>query len=223
MIVVACGLHGGAGTTTVATLLAQATARQHPHRVLLCDASPGAGDLALAYETASSSDLNALALLIAEQRTPTVVPWLDLVDGVRLLARGPEPRPAAPPAALATALRDANSVHDLVVVDAGALAAPAAASVLPVADLVLWTLDAGASLRRCAHLLSGQHSVPARHAPWLLAVSATGRQSQPVASVQLAALVPSAARHVHLPHLGGIAADDPARELARGNLLSALT
>ncbi|WCB95474.1 hypothetical protein DSM104299_04221 [Baekduia alba] len=223
MIVAVCGLHGGAGTTTIAVLLAQAAARQRPHRVLLCDAAPGAGDLAYTYGSASASDLNALAIIGAEGRTPSETPWLDLVDGVRLLARAAAPRPAASAAVIATALLDAGTVHELVVIDAGSLTSPAAAAALPIADLVIWTLDAGALLQRCAHLLAGPHSTTARHAPWLLAISAIGRQAHPTVAAPLADIVPSAARQVLLPHLAELGAQDLAHQLAGEQLLGALT
>jgi hypothetical protein len=223
MIVAVCGLHGGAGTTTVAQLLAHAAAHHAPGSVLLCDADPGAGDQALAHGLASASDLHALASMVAERRQPTVVPWADLPNGVRLLSRAPSARPPAPAHAAAQVLRDAATTHQLVVIDAGPLTSPHAAPALRVTDLVVWALDASAQTDRCAALLTSTHSTPARHAPWLLAVSATGRDLQPDIAAELSAIVPSAKRQVRLPTMRTLPPEHPARHLAGAQLLAALT
>jgi MinD-like ATPase involved in chromosome partitioning or flagellar assembly len=92
MIVAVCGLHGGAGTTTIAALLAHAAAAQQPGGVLLCDSVPGAGDLALALGAVSPYNLTDVARLAASRQTPTQLPWLEQADGPRLMARAPAPR-----------------------------------------------------------------------------------------------------------------------------------
>jgi MinD-like ATPase involved in chromosome partitioning or flagellar assembly len=222
MLVVVCGLHGGAGTTTVAQILAAAAALHTPGSVLLCDAAPGDGDQALAHGLASASDLHALAHMVAEGRQPTVVPWADLTNGVRLLARAPEPRPPAPAAAVEEVLRDAAATHQLVVADAGTITSPYAPAALRAADVVIWALDSTATSRHCAALLSGNHSNPARHVAWLLAVNATGRDPQPTVGAELSALVPSAGSQVLIPVVRALDSADPSRQLAGSQLLAAL-
>jgi Flp pilus assembly CpaE family ATPase len=222
MIVAVCGLHGGAGTTTLALLLADAAAAQRHGRVLVCDTSPTAGGLALAARAASAYNLADVARLTAAGRRPTQVPWADLPAGTRLMARAPGRRAAAPASAIATVLTDAAAAHDLVVIDAGQIADDHATAALRAADVVLWTLDATAQLTRCAHLLAGELSTPARDATWLLAASATGRHGQPAAAAQLAELVPTASRLTFVPVIGQLPNDDPARVLVGAQLLSQL-
>jgi septum formation inhibitor-activating ATPase MinD len=222
MIVAVCGLHGGAGTTTIATLLARAAAAQQPGRVLLCDSAPGAGDLALALGATSPYNLTDVARLAASRQTPAEVPWLDQADGLRVMARAPARRAAAQTDAVTQVLRDAGAVHSLVVVDAGTLRAEHATAALRAADVVLWTLDATARLDRCATLIGGPLATEARHARWLLAASATGRDSDVPVAARLTELVPTAARLVLIPALGQRAAVAPQRLLAGTQLLSAL-
>jgi hypothetical protein len=222
MIVAVCGLHGGAGTTTIATLLARAAARQQPGQVLLCDSAPGAGDLALAIGAASAYNLTDVARLAAARQTPTEVPWLEQADGLRVMARAPARRAAAPTDATTQVLRNAAAAHSLVVVDTGTLQSEHATAALRAADVVLWTLDATAQLDRCAALLGGPLTADARHARWLLAASATGRDGDAPVATRLTELVPTAARLVLVPAVGHAAPDGPERLLAGANLLSAL-
>ncbi|HMJ34786.1 MAG TPA: hypothetical protein VK501_12810 [Baekduia sp.] len=223
MIVAVCGLHGGAGTTTIAALLARAAAAQQPGRVLLCDSAPGAGDLALALGAASPYNLTDVARLADDRQTPAEVPWLEQADGLRVMARAPARRAAARPDAVVKVLRDAAAAHSLVIVDAGALQSEHAAAALHAADIVLWTLDATAQLDRCAALLGGPLATDARHARWLLAASATGRDADVPVAARLTELVPTAARLILIPAVGHRAAIAPERLLAGTQLLSALS
>jgi hypothetical protein len=206
VIVAVCGLHGGAGTTTIAVLLARAAARRAPGRVLLCDTDPGAGDLATALATTSAHNLAELARLVAAHRRPTATPWTDLDDGLRLLAREPTRREHAPAEVAARVLADAAAAHDLVIVDAGPITASHNIAALQAADIVLWTIDATAHLDRCAQLLASDHSTTARDARWLLAASNTGRTGVEVTAAQLGELVPSLEQLVLVPAIGPLAA-----------------
>jgi hypothetical protein len=206
VIVAVCGLHGGAGTTTVAVLVAQAAARHAPGRVLLCDTDPGAGDLAIALGTTSPHDLAELARLVSAHRRPSVTPWDDLDGGLRLLARAPGRRDAAAADVAAHVLADAAAAHDLVVIDGGQLTASHNIAALQAADAVLWTIDATAHLDRCAQLLASDHSTTARDARWLLAASNTGRTGVEVTAAQLGELVPSLEQVVLVPVIGPLAA-----------------
>jgi pilus assembly protein CpaE len=222
MIVAVCGLHGGAGTTTIAALLARAAAAQQPGRVLLCDSAPGAGDLALALGASSAYNLADVARLAAARQTPAEVPWLEQPDGLRVMARVPARRAAARTDAVIQVLRDAAAAHSLVVVDAGALQSEHATAALRAADVVVWTLDATARLDRCAALLGGPLTADARHARWLLAASATGRVGDAPVAMRLTELAPTAARLVLVPAIGDAAADAPEPLLAGSQLLSTL-
>jgi septum formation inhibitor-activating ATPase MinD len=222
MIVAVCGLHGGAGTTTIATLLGRAAAIQQPGRVLLCDSAPGAGDLALALGAASPYNLADVARLAASGQAPAELPWLQQADGLRVMARAPARRAAAATDSVIQVLRDAGATHSLVVVDAGTLTSDHAAAALRAADVVLWTLDATAQLNRCAALIGGPLATDARHARWLLAASATGRDSDVPAAARLTELGPTAARLVLVPTVGHCTADAPESLLAGSQLLSAL-
>jgi hypothetical protein len=222
MIVAVCGLHGGAGTTTIATLLARAAAAQQPGGVLLCDSAPGAGDLALSLGDASPYSLTDVARMAASRQTPAQMPWLEQADGLRVMARAPARRAAASTDAVVQVLRDADAAHSLVVVDAGALQSEHATAALRAADVVLWALDATAQLDRSAALLGGPLAADARHARWLLAASATGRDGDVPVAARLTELVPTAAHLVLVPAAGHTAADTSGRLLAGAQLLSAL-
>jgi hypothetical protein len=222
MIVTVCGLHGGAGTTTIASLLASAGAAQRPGRVLLADTAPGAGDLALAHQATSRHSLTDLAHLHDARRVPNHVPWHELDTGVRLLAHAPARRRAARQSAISQVLRDADATHDLVVIDAGAITDEHACGALTATDVVLWTLDATAIATHCAHLLSGELTAPACRARWKLVVSATGRDAIAKDIDTLHQLMPSASQIAYLPAIAGLTPDAQARSLAGEQLLSAL-
>jgi hypothetical protein len=138
------------------------------------------------------------------------------------MARAPARRAAARPDAVVLVLRDAAAAHSLVVIDAGTLQSAHATSALRAADVVLWTLDATARLDRCAALLGGPLAADARHARWLLAASATGRDSVVPAAARLTELIPTVAHLVLVPAVGHTAPDAPERLLAGAQLLSAL-
>jgi hypothetical protein len=223
MIVAVCGLHGGSGTTTLATLLARAAARQAPGAVLLCEVSSAAGSLADAVDATSPYDLAGLADLVSRGRRPSETPWIDLADRLRILARPPRPPSPIPAEALRQVLADADTAHDLVVVDAGPLTSTTAAHVvLASATQVLWTVDSTAVTNRCRRLLAGHVCSSARGARWLLGVNATGRDGASLPSDQLASLHPSLVATVLVPRVGHLGEDDPSRDLSGMQLLNAL-
>jgi hypothetical protein len=221
MIVAVCGLHGGAGTTTVALLLAEAAAAAAAEPVLLCDTDPCSGDLALALGAQSVLALPDIAHHVDAGQRPVQL-WNDLPGGLRLIAQGPRRGRDANPATVARILADAAAAHALVVVDAGRLTAPHALGVLPIADHVIWTLDATADMQQCAGLLTGPLSVIAQDARWTLAASATGRSAEPHGLRELPAMVPAISHQVLVAAVGRLGAEDPARQLSGMQLLSAL-
>jgi MinD-like ATPase involved in chromosome partitioning or flagellar assembly len=222
MIVSVCGLHGGAGTTTIAVLLAKAAASRNRSPVLLCDTDPSAGDLALALGVASELNLSQVAQAIDAGRRPTQPLWADVSDQLRLMARPPERARAARTQAIARVLTDAATAHPVVVIDAGRLTAKASLGALCVSDIVVWTLDATADLGRCATLLASVLADPARDARWVVAASATARHGDHTALRDLPAFLNAIDGHLLVPRLDQLPAEDPAVDLAQMQLLELL-
>ena len=170
-----CGLHGGAGTTTVTASLAVAAAGISPQEaVLAVEADARAGELEDRLGVASPCSLEALAELASAGRRPDA-PFATRVDGLRVIASEPSAvdRRAVD---IALVLAEARRVHGLVVVDAGAICGDAASACLTSADIVLWTARAE-RLELAAQRLSGPLVRDARGGRWLLAISG-GRASR---------------------------------------------
>jgi len=141
LIVAARGVHGGAGTTTVAVHLAAAWARWGSAPVLLVDLAGGLGfrlDLggapswsALAGDgRIAAIDGASLAAAVAEPWTGlAVLPLAGLADGT------PEPTPE--PWAVQGLLEAARSAYRLVVCDLPAADGPAVRAALSQADALL--------------------------------------------------------------------------------------
>jgi Flp pilus assembly CpaE family ATPase len=223
VIVSVCGLHGGAGTTTVAALLATTIAARHRTPVLLCDTDPCAGDLALSLGACSELSLAQVANAIDAGHRPTQPLWAEPRDHLRLMARPPERCDAARRKTVSRVLADAGTAHAMVIVDAGRLTSPAALGALHVSDAVVWTLDATAAITRCAALLASSLSTPARDARWLMAASATARRGDSSALRDLPSLLPAVDGYIMVPRLGQRSAEDPAADLAAAQLLELLT
>lgn len=115
-VVAVCGLTGGAGTTTLALLLAKLTAEENGAPVLVTEARAGGG-LALLAGQATPYSLQTLAARAAHGEAPAGA-FAELAPGLRLVATvDRHPRDAdAPVGALIDQARDA---HGLVVVDCG--------------------------------------------------------------------------------------------------------
>jgi hypothetical protein len=165
-LVTICGLHGGAGTTTLACLLADHAAAASPAgRVLAVEADTRAAELAGRLRAPSELSLAQLALLRAGGDAPA--PVTQRADGLRVLA-APRPDAAeAPATALAALLAEARAAHALCVVDAGNVRWRAAESALAGADVIVWTADPA---RLEAGALASPLVRPARGARWVLAL-----------------------------------------------------
>ena len=139
-LVAVCGLAGGAGTSTLAYLLARRAARHSTAPVLLAEFNPGGGLVALAG-AASSLGLCELARAVDEERPPER-PFTEAA-GLRLVAAtqpgAPDPLPVG---ALERLLDDARAAHGLVVVDAGRPTAGEAEQLLAMADHLLLCVPA---------------------------------------------------------------------------------
>ena len=149
-LVAVCGLAGGAGTSTLAYLLARRAARHSTAPVLLAELEAGGGLAALAG-AASSLGLCELARAVDEERPPDR-PFTETA-GLRLVAAtqtgAPDPLPSG---ALERLLDDARAAHGLVVIDAGQSRADEAERLLAMADHLLLCVPATAAGVRRAEL-----------------------------------------------------------------------
>jgi MinD-like ATPase involved in chromosome partitioning or flagellar assembly len=139
-LVAVCGLAGGAGTSTLALLLARQAAAASAAPVLLTEADPRRAGLCVRTGRATPRALIALAHELAEHRAPTDT-FVELAPGLRLIAA--EPRPTAEPDrdALRALLNQAQDAHGLVVVDC-ATSWTAESPVLAHASHLVWTIPA---------------------------------------------------------------------------------
>jgi hypothetical protein len=133
---------GGAGTTTLAYLIARAAAGQWDQPVLVADAGGSSGGLAVLAGVESTRSLPELAGALAMGVPLDAVLYATTRDGVRVIARGPEFETAAAPTELRTLLSDAREAHGLTVIDCGALASEVGQIVMAEATHVAWVLPA---------------------------------------------------------------------------------
>jgi Flp pilus assembly CpaE family ATPase len=142
-VVAVCGLGGGAGTTTLAYLVALHASRRSARPILACDAGgPGA---ALAAAAGSSSPLSlaaaseAIARGLLERR-----PFASLSPTLRLIARPPQLADDFDREGLATLIAHARAAHALVVCDCGTLQRPIERELAAAADRIAWVTHASA-------------------------------------------------------------------------------
>ena len=208
-LVAVSGLAGGAGTSTLAYLLARRAARHSTVPILLAELDPSGGLVALAG-AAAPLGLCELARAVDEERPPER-PFTEAA-GLRLVAstEAGDPGPL-PLGALERLLADARAAHGLVVVDAGQPTAGEAEQLLTMADHVLACVPAtAAGVRRAEMQLAGGVLRRAGTAASRALVCAV---TQPDARVQVRQLRRLADGHVDrlllVPHLP---------QLARGEL-----
>ena len=166
-LVAVCGLHGGAGATTLTALLAEHAAAASPAGgVLAVEGDARAGQLALRLGAASEL---SLAQLATERGLDPGVPVAQRSDGLRVLAAAGPDLAAAGASTLARVLAEARAAHALCVVDAGCVRHPAAEPVLAGADVVVWVAD---PVRLDPAPFASPLVRPARGARWVLALVA---------------------------------------------------
>ena len=216
-VVAICGLHGGAGTTTVAVELASARAVLAHGRVFLADAGHVGGLAAhLGQETrVSLADL-------ADARARGIVPAGSLYarDGVTVCAPAACPAPEPIDMALRDLLDAARAEQTLTVIDAGSVGSPAF-DAAELADRVIWVADARRDLRVAAAVLSSPAASAARsvRTQGLVLCDPTGdAAARPDATPLLSIVSPA----VSVSRLHGLAGNAPIRELAHGLLLELL-
>ena len=162
-----CGLHGGAGTSTLANLIATAAAFADAGPVVLCEAPGASGDQAALTGAPSRVSLGELAGAVAAGRSPRGF-W-GRCGALRVLATAPAPAPAVAPEALADVLRAAQAEHRLTVVDVGTVRDPHARAILRAATHVLWVLRMEPGAVERARLVLASRLVPALAARQALA------------------------------------------------------
>ena len=139
-LVAVCGLAGGAGTSTLALLLARQVAAASAAPLLLAEADPQRAGLALLTGRATPRPLVALARELADQRTPTDT-FVELAPGLRLIAAKPQAIHEDDPEALGALLGQACEAHGLVIVDCGTDWTTDSAT-LAHATHIVWTIPA---------------------------------------------------------------------------------
>ena len=214
-LVAVCGLAGGAGTSTLAYLLARRAARHSTVPVLLAELEAGGGLVALAG-AASSLGLCELARAVDEERPPET-PFTEAA-GLRLVAAtetgAPDPFPTG---ALARLLDDARAAHGLVVVDGGQPRGGEAERLLAMADHLLLCVPAtAAGVRRAELQLASGLLRRAGSAGNRALVCAATQQGARAKVRQLRRLADGRVDRLllvpHLPQLAGGELDQPAFE-----------
>ena len=103
-LVAVCGLAGGAGTTTLALMLAREVAAESSAPVLLTELAADSGGLAAATGHAGPASLAALARRVADGEVPQET-FVELAPRLRLIATAPTTHTLPDPDALARAAR----------------------------------------------------------------------------------------------------------------------
>jgi hypothetical protein len=171
-LLVVAGLVGGAGTSTLAYLIAASAAAETGAPVLLADTGGPTATIARYSYTQSRWTLPDISERVAAgERVPGPF-WADGPYGLRVLAGEPQYTVQGNPDAIRRILTDARAAHALSVIDAGTLARPADQAALSAATHIAWVLPAShGGVERGRHALSkiSQLSRPeiliARHDP----------------------------------------------------------
>lgn len=141
LLLAVCGLCGGAGTSTLAYLIALTAARSGNGLVLVADTGGPSGAISCYAGVQAPRSLPELAEHITAG-LPTGQLVATTGDGLRVLATGPRFSPACAREALGLLLDQARERYALTVIDCGALASEASQVVLTRASHVGWVLPA---------------------------------------------------------------------------------
>ncbi len=161
-----CGLCGGAGTSTLAYLIALAAARTNAGPVLVADTGGPGGGISCYAGVQAPRSLPEQAEL-AEHLTACATAGQLVAssgDGVRVLATGPRFAPACADQGVELLLAQARERYALSVIDCGTLARAADQIALASASQVAWVLPAtaGGVLRADRVLDALDPSLPGR-------------------------------------------------------------
>jgi hypothetical protein len=168
-LVIVCGLHGGAGTSTLAYAVAAQAALESPAPVLLCESEAASGDIALLSSAVSPLSLSELAAARHAGRKPPR-PFLARAGALRVIAGVPAPPLVLDDGAVPAILASARRRHGLTVVDAGVLRAPGTRALLQAATHVVWITTAEPGTAARARALLASPLVPSLAARQLLVV-----------------------------------------------------
>jgi MinD-like ATPase involved in chromosome partitioning or flagellar assembly len=177
-IVAVCGLHGGAGTSTLAHLLAAGAAGDSRAPVLLCESDDVAGDIAHLTGATSPLSLAELAAAYAAGRPP-VGGTLAHAGALRVIAGAPRLPADVPAGAIADVVQAAADRHGLTVVDVGTLHAHTSRELLQAATHIVWTTIARPGAAASARAQLASDLVPALAAACTLAVRSARRGRVP--------------------------------------------
>ena len=207
-VVAVCGLTGGAGTSTLALLLARLVASDSTAPILLAETDPMRAGLAVLTGRATPRPLVALAQDVIDDRQPAEA-FVELEAGLRLIAAEPRTAAAGAREALDLLLAQARDAHGLVVLDCGTHWTPDS-PVLAHATHIIWALPATPTgLARGASQLKAAMTTAGR---WHEALVATATVTRPLASVRaLRRLARERCDQLVLvPHDEGLARGEPA-------------
>ena len=136
------GLSGGAGTSTLAYLIAATAAVQSTAPVLVADAGGPTGGLAAYAGVRAPRTLAAISERLAAGEPLTGRLWAEGEHRLRVLANQPEFTVQGDREQIRRVLTDARAVHGLTVVDVGTLASASEQAALALATHVVWVLPA---------------------------------------------------------------------------------
>jgi cellulose biosynthesis protein BcsQ len=145
-----CGLCGGAGTSTLAYLVALAAAHGHPGSVLVADTGGPTGGLSCYAGVETPRSLAELSEHALAGGT-TALAVATGSDGLRVLATGPRFTRACAREGIELLLDQARERYALTVIDCGTLARDADQIAMASASHVAWVLPATDSAVRRAH------------------------------------------------------------------------
>jgi cellulose biosynthesis protein BcsQ len=179
-VVAICGLTGGAGTSTLALLLARLAAADSAAPILLAETDPMRAGLAVLTGRATPRPLVTLAQDVIDDRQPAEA-FVQLEARLRLIAAEPQPAQGAARDALDLLLAKARDAHGLVVLDCGTNWTPDS-TVLAHATHIIWTLPATPTgLARAATQLKAAMTTAGR---WHEALAATATVTRPLPSMR---------------------------------------
>lgn len=163
------GLTGGAGTTTLAYLIALAAARQSSGSVLVADTGGPSGGLAACAGVEVPRSLGELAEQVAATDSVGSGIYATGQDGLRVLAAGPEFSSPRAGEQVGRLLSHAREAHRLTVIDCGTLSRKAEQTAARAATHIAWILPAtadgvsrGRRVLHAAPLMAGTELVIAR-------------------------------------------------------------
>lgn len=186
-LVVVCGLHGGAGTSTLAYGLAAQAALESPASVLLCETDAAAGDVAALTGVTAPFSLSELAAEFAAGRAPAGG-TLARAGKLRVIAAAPADAPNVDHGAVTALLDAAGQRHGLTVIDAGTARAPLTRELLRIATHVIWVAIARPGAAERARTLLAGRLVPPLSARQALAVRGVRRTRGALVGQQAAEL-----------------------------------